>query len=429
MIGACAVLAAGVAVTAVELSGGGNANPARFQALASDRCEPLHYKGPGSPQLLIAADLPLEQGILQTTTPMVNAMTLALERRGFKAGPYRVGLQVCNDATPRNLGFDERACSANADQYAKDPSVVAVVGPFSSGCAAPEIPILNGAPGGPVAIVSPTSTYVGLTRTPTRGSQEPAAYYPTHRRNFARVIPADDVQAAADAIVAQRLGVKRVYAVDQGDIPSRLFVTYFLRAARRLGIAVAGRGSWDPGASSYDPLASAIARTDADGVFLAVPSYPQSVRLLTDLRTHLGRGVQVMAPDAFDPATAALAGAAAARMTCSQPGPANNRLGKEGKRFVASFSKRFGAKPSRFAVAAAQAVDVALGAIARSDGSRSSVTSSLFKTQISNGILGSFGITSTGDTTLNVVAIYRIIGRKVTTFANVVVPDALLAPD
>jgi hypothetical protein len=55
------------------------------------------------------------------------------------------------------------------------------------------------------------------------------------------------------------------------------------------------------------------------------------------------------------------------------------------------------------------------------------VTSNLFKTQISNGILGSFGITPTGDTTLNAVAIYRIIGGKVTTFTNVVVPDALLA--
>jgi branched-chain amino acid transport system substrate-binding protein len=429
LIGACVVLATGVAVTAVELSGGENPNQATFRTIASPRCGALHYEGAGSPQLLIAADLPLEQGIQQTTTPMVNAMTLALERRGYKAGPYRVGLQVCNDATPRNFGFDERVCSDNAHEYVKDPSVIAIAGPFSSGCAAPEIPILNGAPGGPVAIVSPSSTYVGLTRKPVRGSPEPASYYPTDRRNFARVIPADDVQAAADAIVAQRLGVKRVYAVDQGDIPSQSFAGYFLRAARRLGIFVAGHGSWDPSASSYSPVVSAIARTRADGVFLAVPNYPESIRLLTELRGRLGRGVQFMAPDAFDPATATLARAAAAGMTFSQPGPANDHLGREGKRFVASFSKRFDAKPTRFAVEAAQAIDVLLGAIARSDGTRSSVTTSLFKTQISDGILGSFGITSTGDTTLNVVAIYRIVGGKVTTFKNVVVPDALLAPD
>jgi hypothetical protein len=44
-----------------------------------------------------------------------------------------------------------------------------------------------------------------------------------------------------------------------------------------------------------------------------------------------------------------------------------------------------------------------------------------------NGILGSFGITPTGDTTLNAVAVYRIRDRKVTTFGTVAVPDALVA--
>jgi branched-chain amino acid transport system substrate-binding protein len=428
LIGAGVLLAAGIAVAAV-VSAGGNANQARFRTIASGRCGPLRYEGAGSPQLLIAADLPLQPGVLETTTGMVNAMTLALDRHGFRAGRYGVGLQVCDDATPRSPGFDERVCSANARDYVKDPSVIAIAGPFSSGCAIAEIPILNRALGGPLAIASPSSTYVGLTRKPGTGSTEPDVYYPTRGRNFARVIPADDVQAAADAIVARRLGVKRVYTVDQDDPPSKSFVAYFIRAARRLGIAVADRGSWDGQASSNGPLAAAIARTGADGVFLAVPAYPSSILLLTELRRRLGRAVQFMAPDVFDPGTAVLAAAAAEGMTISQPGPSNDSLAREGKRFVASFSKRFGATPTRFALAAAQAIDVLLDAIARSDGTRSSVTSNLFKTQVSNGILGSFGITPTGDTTLNVVAIYRVIGGKVTTFANVVVPDLLMTTD
>jgi len=86
-----------------------------------------------------------------------------------------------------------------------------------------------------------------------------------------------------------------------------------------------------------------------------------------------------MAPDVFDPEPQVLAGAAAEGMTMSQPGPSNDSLAREGKRFVASFSKRFGAKPTRFAVDAAQAIDVLLGAIAHSDGTRSSVTSNLFQ--------------------------------------------------
>jgi ABC-type branched-subunit amino acid transport system substrate-binding protein len=427
LIGVGVLLAGAVALAAVELSKGAHAS--RIRAIASSRCSPLHYKGTGSPQLLVVADLPLQPGILETTTPMVDAMRLALERHRYTAGTYRVGLQVCNDATPTRPAFDGATCSANAHLYVENPSVIGVVGPLISGCASIEIPILNRAKGGPVSIVGPATTYVGLTR-PVGSSDrsEPGVYHPTGRPNFARVIPPDDVQAAGDAIVAQRLGIERVYVLDDGLPVSRAFADYFVRATRRLGVGIAGRASWDTDGGSNDPLASAIAQARADGVFFAVSSFPSSVRLLRKLRAHLGRAVQFMASDAFDPATAVLAGAAADGMTFSVSGPAIDRLGRTGRQFVASFSKQFGTEPTRYAAAAAQAVDVLLKAITQSDGSRGSVTSNLFKVSVSNGILGSFSITPTGDTTLNAVAIYRIVGGKVRTFATVVVPDALVAP-
>ena len=422
------VLAAGIAVTVVQLSEGRGAGTATAQALALARCSALHYEGAGSPQLMIAIDLPLQPGALETTTPMVDAITLQFERHQYMAGRYRVGLQVCDDGTPRGVLFDERTCAANARAYVANPSVIGVIGPLTSGCTMSEIPILNRAPGGAVPIVSPSATVVGLTRRgPLAGSKELGALYPTGRRNFARVVPADDVQPAADALVARRLGVKRVYALDAGHQHSALFVDDFVRAARRLGVSVVGRGSWVPGQKTDARIAAAIARTGADGVFLGIESLPASVRLLTALRARLGPDVQLMAPEVFDPKTALLAGAAAEGMTITQPGPSNDDLPALGKQFVASFSKKFAAEPTRYAVAAAQATDVMLDAIARSDGSRASVTRNLFRTRVSNGILGSFWITPTGDTTLNAVAVYRISGGKVTTFGTIVVPDALVA--
>jgi DNA-binding SARP family transcriptional activator len=421
------LLAAGVAAAAVQLIRERNADASTLRTIASGRCSGLRYAGTGSPQLLIVADLPLQPGVVQTTSPMVDALTLALERRRYKAGPYRVGLQVCDDATPDGVVFAERACRANAHEYVANPSVIGVVGPLVSSCAMLEIPILNRAPGGPVPIVSASATYVGLTRrVRSQHSKEPNLYYPTGQRNYVRVLPADDVQAAANAIVARRLGVKRVYALDDGDPLSRLFVDDFLRAARRLGIAVAGRGSWDAGQKNSGALARAILRTAADGVFLGIPSRPGSVRLLGELRATLGPGVPFMAAEVFDPATAVLAGAAAEGMTISQPGRPNDQLTREGKRFVASFSKRFHAEPTRYAVAAAQAMEILLDAIADSDGTRASVRRKLFTTRVANGILGSFWITPTGDTTLNAVAIHRIMHGKVTTLTTVLVPDALV---
>ena len=415
-----------VGVAAFTLSDGGEGELPDFKTIASAECSSLHYDGTGSPQLLIAADLPLQPGFLETTSPMVNAITLALERREYTAGRYRIGLQVCEVASRRDSN-DEQRCEANARAYAASPSVVGIVGPYSSGCALWEVPILNAAPGGPVSIISPTATYVGLTRRVGAGdSEEPDSHYPTGRRNFARVISTDDVQAAAGAIAARDLGVRRVFTLDQGDHFSRQFVNYFLRAARTLGLSAVGRGSWDLEQASAPGIAAAIAKTGADGVFLGVNSVPASVGLLTALREGLGPDALLLAPDVFDPEAAILAGAAGDGMIITRPGPSTNDLPTGGDAFVAAYTARFGEEPTRFALAAGQAADVLLDAIAASNGSRASVTERLFKTRVSNGILGNFWITPTGDTTLNAVAIHRIVDGKVTPTSTVLVPDALV---
>jgi branched-chain amino acid transport system substrate-binding protein len=271
--------------------------------------------------------------------------------------------------------------------------------------------------------VSPSNTYVGLTRDSSDAADnEPDIYYPTGRRNYARVVPTDDVEVAADAMVARRLGVKRVYVLAPMGFPEPL-VQDFVLAAGNLGIEIAGRRAWDDG-QSLEHLAGLVARSHADGVFLVFPS----TDLLQTLRARLGRDAPVIS-SGFDPDTAVLAGAAAEGMIFSYPGPAIGLLRGEGARFVASFTKKFGEKPDRFAVNAAQAMDVLLDAIARSDGTRASVTTKLFATRVSNGILGSFWITPAGDTTLNAVGMYRVTGGKVKTYKTIVVPDALVAPE
>ena len=426
------VLAAGVAIAAVRLSEGRSAEQ-KIDTLGSARCSALHYEGSGSPERLIAVSLPLGPGGRGTTTPIVNAITMQLERRKYTAGGHTVGLQFCEEAGPRDPIFDKRVCTANARMYVGNPSVIGVVGPLTSGCAWFSIPILNRAPGGPVPIVSPSATVVGLTQ-PFRSSN-PDALYPSGQRNFARILPTDDVHAAASALAARRLGVRRVYALDSGNPDSAWFVDAFARAARRLGISVVGRGSWDLGGDcppctgelSTAKVAAAAAQAGADGVFLGIEDYPTTVRLLSVLRARLGPDVQLMAPESFGPATALLAGAAAEGMTLTQPGPLTADLPPSGKRFVASFTERFGAEPTRYAVSAAQAIDLLLDAIARSDGSRASVTRNLFGTRASNRIFRNFWITPTGDSTLNAVAVYRISKGKLTPFETVLVPDALVA--
>ncbi len=59
------------------------------------------------------------------------------------------------------------------------------MGTYNSGCAKLEVPVLNQDPNGPMLMVSHANTNPGLTKTWDPG--EPDKYYPTGKRNYARV--------------------------------------------------------------------------------------------------------------------------------------------------------------------------------------------------------------------------------------------------
>ena len=118
-------------------------------------------------------------------------------------------------------------------------------------------------------MVSPTNTGPGLTRggplAEARG--QPGVFYPTGERNFFRVVAREDVQGTAHAMDAKRLGLKRVQALYPSDDDTWKVVVAdpFSRAARRLGLSVAGALPYDPGAKSYDALADRVARSRRAG--------------------------------------------------------------------------------------------------------------------------------------------------------------------
>ena len=91
-----------------------------------------------------------------------------------------------------------RSAAANAALYARTPRVIGIVGPYNSGCAFEQLPITNRAPGGPLAMISPTNTLLPLTK-PLPGGDPGllGRLYPTGVRHFARLFGSDDAQAAA----------------------------------------------------------------------------------------------------------------------------------------------------------------------------------------------------------------------------------------
>jgi branched-chain amino acid transport system substrate-binding protein len=271
------------------------------------------------------------------------------------------------------------------------------------------IPILNRAPNGPIGMISPANTYVGLTHPgPGTAAGEPGKYYPTGKRNYIRIVAADDFQGAADGLLAKNvLHAKSIFILNDKEAYGLGVATNLRNAVQKLGgVKVAGFTAWDPKASSYEALATKIQSSGAKAVFLGGLICENGGKLIKDLRATLGNGVTIMAPDGFTPISADVqgAGAAAEGMTVSVAGLPNAQLKGTGKAFVKAFHKAF----------------------AKSDGSRASVAANLLKTKITNGILGSFSINHNGDTTSNPVTIYRIKGGQSTTFKVIVPPVSLV---
>ena len=74
----------------------------------------------------------------------------------------------------------------------------------------------------------------------------------------------------------------------------------------------------------------------------------------------------------------------------------------------------YGREPSSpsTAVYAAQATEILLDAIARSDGTRSSVTRELRRTSVEDGILGNIRFDQNGDPVEAPVTIFRVVGKR-----------------
>ena len=88
--------------------------------LPSSSCGKLQYGGSGSPQFIIASDLPLQGANRALTTEMNKAIAYMLGQQGWKAGKYTVGFQACDDSTAQKGSWDSSKCTANANAYAQN---------------------------------------------------------------------------------------------------------------------------------------------------------------------------------------------------------------------------------------------------------------------------------------------------------------------
>ena len=181
--------------------------------------------------------------------------------------------------------------------------MIGIIGTFNSGCAGIIIPVVNQAPDGGIAMLSPANTYVCLTQGgPGCDKTEPDKYYPSGTRNYARVVANDAYQGAANAEFAQAEGIKNVFILNDKEAYGLGVATNFRTRRSRSASRSPGFEAFDPKASSYEALIKNIKATGADAVFIGGLICENGAQLIKDKVAVLGPNdgaVKLLTPDGF----------------------------------------------------------------------------------------------------------------------------------
>jgi branched-chain amino acid transport system substrate-binding protein len=285
------------------------------------------------------------------TIEMGRSIAYMFSQAGWKAGKYTIAYRACDDSTTQKGSWDSAKCTTNANARARNPAVIGVIGTFNSGCAKLEIPIANRAPKGPLGYISATNTYPRLTAGgPGTAPGEPNVYYPTGKRNYSRVVWTDRFQGAADGIFAKtKVKATSFYVLTDREMYGKGIATLFGRPANKPGIKILGKQCWDPNASSYESLATAVKSSGAKTVFLGGIVGLQGGNVIKDLGATLGANVPILVPDWFTPfsATNETSDGTSKGACISYPGIPVKALKDAGARWVKGFTKATGGKRIR----------------------------------------------------------------------------------
>jgi branched-chain amino acid transport system substrate-binding protein len=382
--------------------------------------------GGGSKNVTIYSSLPLQGANRGQSLDVEKGEKLALSEAGGKGGQCKVTYKPLDDATAQAGQWDAGATSANARKVSQDKSSIALLGEFNSGASAISIPITNQAG---ILQVSPANTALELTKNPgPQGKGAPAKYYPTGKRNYARVVPADHIQGAALGDWMKELGVKKLYILNDKQVYGSGVAKTTADSAKRRGIQVLANEGVDTKAPNYRSLASKIKASGADAVFYGAIVENNAAQLFKDVGAALPNA-KLFGPDgvAVDTFTKDIPKDVQKRtyITVATINPKD--YASKGQKFYADFKKTYGeGNPQPYAIYGFEAMDLTLDAMKRAGskcGDRQAVIDQVFKTKNKVGVTGTYDIDKDGDTTANQFGRHTVVNGQLSPIKTVTVKE------
>ncbi|HLW95674.1 MAG TPA: ABC transporter substrate-binding protein [Solirubrobacteraceae bacterium] len=402
---AAALIAAGCG-TGATVEGGNNAFSATTLTIYT--CLPL--LGPDSSDM----------------TSLVDGEEFALYGANGHIGKLHVSIDEQNDyadpAVASSLRTNAVATSHCAYAASSDLSTAAYIGDFDSASTALSLP-LNNQNG--ILQVSPGASYAGFTdKSPANVGGDPGNNYPTGPRTFARLVPSDAVQAQAIARFMRVEGVRRLAVLrdpSQINEEQTAIAPLVATAARAAGIAVVAQSDGidtknAASTAAFASLAASLVRNHADAVFTAAPPTTGAQLLFAALHqalpaTKLFASSELAVPTFLD----GLASGPASATYLTSPYLEISQYPPAARAVLGGIARLFpGHTPNVFALYGYEAMSDVLSAIkhaknpAQRGAAPGGLVASFFHLGVIHGVIGTYTINSSGDSSLRTFDGYRL---------------------
>jgi len=383
-------------VTALALGvaacGGGNDNSSTSGGSGSS----------GRTSLTIYSSLPLQGDSRPQSESVVNGEKMALEEAGGKVGKFTIKYVSLDDATAAAGKWDPGQTSSDARKAAQDPSTIAYLGEFNSGASAISIPILNEAN---TLQISPSNTYVGLTRSEGADKGEPDKYYPSGKRTYGRVVPADHIQAAAQVAFQKDQGCTKVYILNDKEVYGKGIADAVQKDGTAQGLQILGNDGIDTKAANFRSLATKIKSKGADCMFFGGITDNKAVQVWKDVGAA-NPTMKLFGPDgvAESAFTTKVPAALQSRTFITNPTLDPKLYPPAAQDFFKKYKAQFGKAPEPYAIYGYEAMQDALLAIQNAGAKgndRQAVIDQFFQIKDRDSVLGKYSIDENGDTTLS----------------------------
>jgi branched-chain amino acid transport system substrate-binding protein len=315
----------------------------------------------GSDTLTIYSSLPLQGDSRPQSESVVNGEKLALEEAGGKVGKYTIKYVSLDSATAAAGKWEPGQVSTNARKAAQDKSTIAYLGEFNSGASAISIPVINEAG---ILQISPSNTYVGLTRSQGADKGEPDKYYPSGVRTYGRVVPADHIQAAAQVSYQKEEGCTKTFVLNDKEVYGKGLADQVAGIAKGQQLQIVANEGIDTKAANFRSVAQKIKSSGADCMFFGGITQNKGVQLWKDVNS-VNPDLKLFGPDGVaESAFSEKVGSRAEKMTyITNPTLDPKLYPPAAQEFFKTFEEKFGKAPEPYAIYGYEAMKLALLAI------------------------------------------------------------------